>query len=125
MEDRIRRGWQWVRVPHGSEVRLLVAVCTFAVGLPRLPILHDLLPFGAARLPLEPDLVGVLMTILAALLLATCYRGRQSLSGRIVAAVGMVAWGALMLVTASATSFMVDGAMTVALFWEVVTIDVD
>lgn len=122
--DRIRRGWQWVRVPHGSEVRLLVAVCMFAVGLPRLPILHDLLPFGAPRLPLEPDLVGVLMTILALLLLATCYRGRQSIFGRSVAAAGMVAWGALMLVTASATSFMVDGAMTVALFWEVVNIDV-
>lgn len=120
--NRIKCGWQWVRVPKGSEVRLLVAVCTFAVGLPRLPGLQDFLLFGNLR-TVDPDIVGVLMTLLGLLLLATCYRGRQSLFGRSVAAAGMVAWGSLMLVTPSATSFMVDGSMVVALFWEVVTID--
>lgn len=119
--NRIRRGWQWVRVPHGSEVRLLVAACTFAVGIPRLPVIQDAVTFGNLR-AVEPDIVGVLMTMLGLLLLATCYRGRQSLFGRSVAAAGMVAWGSLMLVTGSTTSFMVDGAMATALFWEVTTI---
>lgn len=121
--NKIRRGWRWVRVPKGSEVRLLVAACTFAVGIPRLPVVQDVLKFGAPRLPIETDIIGVAMTLLAVLLLATCYRGRQSIFGRSLAAVGMVAWGSLMLVTGSATSFMVDGAMATALFWEVVTID--
>lgn len=121
--DRIRRGWRWMRVPKGSEVRLLVAACSFAVGIPRLPILHDLVQFGHLR-GVEPDVVGVLMTVIGLLLLATCYRGRQSIFGRSVAAAGMVAWGGLLFVTTSASSFLVDGAMTVALFWEVVNIDV-
>ena len=122
--NKIRRGWQWVRVPKGSEVRLLVASCTLAVGLPRLPIVHDLVQFGQLR-AVDPDIVGVLMTLLGVLLLATCYRGRQSFFGRSVAAAGMVAWGGLLFVTTSASSFLVDGSMAVALFWEVIHIDVD
>lgn len=113
----IGRAWSRVRVPHGSELRLLAAAISLAVGLPRLPLAHELLPFGPQRFG-EPEAWGLVFVLGGLALLATCYHGRLSLAGRAAAGIGAVAFVALAAATASATSFGVNVSMAVALAWE-------
>lgn len=113
----ISRAWSRVRMPPGSELRLLVAAICLAVGLPRLPLVHDLLAFAPQRFG-EPAAWGLLFVLGGLALLATCYRGRLSLAGRVAAGIGSVAFVALAAATTSATSFGVDLLMAAALAWE-------
>lgn len=113
----IGRAWNRVRVPAGSELRLLAAAICLAVGLPRLPLVHDLLAFAPHRFG-EPAAWGMLFVLGSLALLVTCYRGRLSLAGRVIAGIGSVAFVALAAATVSATSWGVDITLAVALAWE-------
>lgn len=113
----IGRAWRRVRVPPGSELRLLVAAICLAVGLPRLPLVQDLLAFAPHRFG-DPEAWGVLFVLGGLALLTTCYRGRLSVVGRVVAGMGSVAFVALAAATVSATSWGVDLSMAAALAWE-------
>lgn len=113
----IGRAWNGVRVPRGSELRLLAAAICLSVGVPRLPLAHQVLAFAPHRFG-EPEAWGVLFVLGGLALLATCYRGRLSVAGRIVAGLGSVAFVALAAATVSATSWGVDVSMAAALAWE-------
>lgn len=113
----IGRAWNRVRVPVGSELRLLAAAICLAVGLPRLPLVQDLLSFAPHRFG-GPEAWGLLFVLGGLALLVTCYRGRLSLAGRVAAGLGSVAFVALAAATTSATSLGVDLSMAAALAWE-------
>ena len=113
----ISRAWRWVRVPVGSELRLLAVAICMAVGLPRLPLVQDVLSFAPHRFG-DADAWALLFVALGLALWATCYRGRLSLAGRVVAGVGAVSFVALAAATVSATSFVVDLSLATALAWE-------
>ena len=113
----IWRAWRRVRVPPGSELRLLAAAICLSVGLPRLPLVQDLLSFGPQRFG-DPEAWALLFVLGGLALLITCYHGRLSLAGRVTAGIGAVAFVALAAATSSATSFGVDVSMAMALAWE-------
>lgn len=113
----IGRAWNRVRVPRGAELRLLAAAICLAVGLPRLPLAHELLAFAPHRFG-EPEAWGVLFVLGGLALLATCYRGRLSTAGRLTAGVMAVSFVGLAAATVSATSWGVDVSLAAALAWE-------
>ena len=117
---------QWARrylyPPAGVEVRRLIAALTLAVGLPRLPLLHDLFSFATQRL-LPPETFGVICTLTGILLLATAYGDRRlAMIGRLSAAVGFVVWVTLAAATTSTTSFLIDAAVAASLLVETGTL---
>lgn len=114
----IWRAWRRVRVPPGSELRLLAAAICLPVGLPRLPVVQEgLFSFAPHRFG-EPEGWGILFVLSGLALLVTCYRGRLNLIGRIVAGIGSVLFVALAAATVSATSLGVDVSFAAALAWE-------
>lgn len=117
-------GRRWARrylyPPSGREVRRLVAVMTLAVGLPRLPLVHDILPFAAHRFG-EPAAFGVICTLAGLLLLVTAYE-RRTVWGRLAAVLGVVTWVTLAATTVSATSLLIDLAVAASLLMEAGTL---
>lgn len=113
----MRRVLRRVRVAQGAELRLLAAMISLSVGLPRLPLVADLFSFAPHRFG-EAEAWGVLFALGGLALLATCYRGRLRAAGRITAGLMAVSYVALASATLSATSFGVDVSLAVALMWE-------
>jgi hypothetical protein len=113
----VARLWRWIRVPRGAELRLLAAMITLSVGVPRLPGIADLFSFAPHRFG-DPETWGVLFAVGGVALAATCYRGRRSAVGRIIAGIGAVCYVALAAATVSATSWGVDMSLALALAWE-------
>lgn len=113
--------WHWLIPPGGAEARRLTAWVTLAAGVPRLPIIDDLLPFAELRF-FAPDIYGVLFTSLGLALLATSYRCRLCWQGRLVAALGVVAYSVLAAATFSATSFLINAIFALVLLREVWTV---
>lgn len=119
------RGRRWARQylypPSGREVRRLAAVLTLAVGLPRLPLVHDVFSFAPQRFG-TPDVFGVLCTVVGLLLLATAYERRLTIWGRLAATLGFVTWVTLAAATVSATSLLIDLAVALSLLMEAGTL---
>lgn len=113
--------WHYLHPPCGREIRRLIAILTLAVGLPRLPLMHDLFSFAPQRFG-EPELFGVLCTVVGILLLVTAYKWRLELFGRLVAVLGFVTWITLATATISATSLLIDLAVALSLLWEIGTL---
>lgn len=126
MKERLERSrrsrWRYLHPPCGKEVRRLVAILTLAVGIPRLPIIHDAFPFGEHRFG-EPELFGVLCAIVGILLLVTAYKWRLQLLGRLVAVLGFVTWITLAAATVSSTSLLIELAVALSLLWEIGTLN--
>lgn len=102
-------------------MRRLAAVLMLAVGVPRLPVLHDLLPFAEPRFG-PADVFGVAFVLGAVMLLATAYGRRLTLAGRLAAVYGVVCWVTLAGATSSATSLVVDLAVAASLLMEAGTL---
>ncbi len=119
-----RGGRRWARrylyPPSGREVRRLVAVMTLAVGLPRLPLVHELFPFAAHRFG-DPAAFGVICTLAGLLLLVTAYDRRTGWA-RLAAVLGVVTWVTLAAATVSATSLLIDLAVAASLLMEAGTL---
>lgn len=107
--------------PSGREVRRLAAVLTLAIGLPRLPLVHDMFPFAPQRFG-TPDMFGVLCTVAGLLLLATAYERRLTIWGRLTAVLGFVTWVTLAGATVSTTSLLIDLAVALSLLMEAGTL---
>lgn len=98
--------------------RFIVALFTLWVGIPRLPF------FDASFSPLkfiDPWIYGVIMTTIGVGLLVTSYKWRTTISGRVIASIGFVAWVGLTAATSSTTSVLIDFTIAVILFLEVIT----
>lgn len=121
LERSQRTRWRYLHPPSGIEVRRLIAVLTLAVGIPRLPVVHDVFSFGAQRFG-EPGLFGVLCTVVGILLLVTAYKWRLMLFGRLVAVLGFVTWITLAAATVSSTSLLIELAVALSLLWEIGTL---
>lgn len=121
---RRRRLLSWMHrylmPPSGVEVRRLIAVLTLAVGLPRLPLLHEVLSFAPQRFG-EPEAFGVICVVSGLLLLLTSYHGRLSLTGRLVAALAFVVWVTLAAATTSTTSLLIDLAVAASIMTEIIS----
>ena len=113
--------WRYLYPPCGREVRRLISVLTLAVGLPRLPFVHNVFSFAPQRFG-EPEVFGVLCTIIGLLLFVTSYKWRLTLFGRLVAVFGFVTWITLAVATISATSLLIDLALAMSLLWEIGTL---
>lgn len=61
------------------------------------------------------------MTTIGVGLLVTSYKWRTTISGRIIASIGFVAWVGLAAATSSTTSVLIDFTVAVILFLEVIT----
>ena len=96
--------------------RFLAALFTLAVGGPRLPFFDA--TFGPLKF-IDPWIYGIIMTIIGLGLLITSYCSRTSIGGRIIAAVGFVAWIGLAVATSSITSVLFDLIIAIILFTEV------
>lgn len=118
LEQHKKTRWRFLYPPSGKEVRRLVAILTLAVGFPRLSFVHDLFPFAPQRFG-EPEMFGVLCTIVGLLLLVTAYKWRLTILGRLVAVLGFVTWITLAAATISATSLLIDLAVALSLLWEI------
>lgn len=119
--SRMRRRLRYVLPPRGQEVRRLAALLTLAVGIPRLPLVHDILPFASQRFG-PPELFGVLCTMVGLLLLVTAYGLRLTILGRLVAVLGFVTWVTLAASTTSATSFLIDAVVAASMLVETGTL---
>lgn len=117
IDKRISLVWRRIRVPRGAEVRLLIAGQSLAVGIPRLPYASSLLsPSPLAFLTAE--IFGLAFTLLGIVLLVSCYTGRLSWHGRVVALIGIALWATLMLAGSSPTSGLIALCSTCALIYE-------
>lgn len=112
---------RYLAPPCGVQVRRLLAWMMLAAGVPRLPGLSDVLPVGRLRAG-DPEMMGVVLLLVGVLMLATCYRWRLTLFGRMTAALSFACWVTLAAVTTSATSFMVDLGMAACALAEVWTL---
>ena len=78
-----------LRPPCENEVRVIVAIMTLWVGVPRL------IPgaqFGGLRFA-DPVVYGILMTIIGVALLVTCYNGySRTVWGKLIAGIAFVSW---------------------------------
>ena len=117
------RSWarRYLYPPAGREVRRLVALITLAVGLPRLPLLADVLVFTPQRFG-QHEAYGIASIIVGMLLLATSSRWRLALVGRLVAVAGVVLWATLAAATVSTTSLLIDLAVAASLLMETGTL---
>lgn len=125
--SRLRRlvGWGWryiFRPPRGQGVRRVIVGILLAVGIPRLPSAHDILPFAGLQ-GAPPEVFGIVGVTVAALMLATTYHWRLDVPGRIAAALAFFYFCTLVVATGSATSFIVDITMAWAAFGEMVAMD--
>lgn len=124
--ETARRARRWVKrylyPPSGLPVRRVLAWMLLAVGVPRLPEINHVIPFGPLRVG-TPDVFGLLLTALGLLMLLTCYHRRLHWFGRVVAGLSFVAWVTLAALTLSATSFLVDLSMALVSLAEVLTLD--
>jgi len=98
--------------------RFIAALFTLWVGIPRLPFFDT--PFSPLKF-IDPWIYGIIMTIIGTGLLITSYKYRASVGGRIIAAVGFVAWIGLAVATSSTTSVLIDLTIATILFFEVIT----
>lgn len=97
--------------------RLMVAWCTLAVGIPRLPIFSDT-QFAPLKF-VSPEVYGIIMTLIGVAILITVYHKRTEVTGRVVAAVGFVTWVMLTVATTSSTSFIIDIGICAILIGEI------
>lgn len=99
-----------------NQLRLVVAIFTLWVGIPRL------VPgtvFGPLRFA-DPAIYGVVMTVVGVALLVTCYNGySRTIAGKTIAGIGFVSWSMLAAATTSATSFGFNITIAVILLTEV------
>lgn len=107
--------------PAGAEVRRLIAVLTLAVGIPRLPGVAEVAAFAPQRFG-PPEVFGVVCTLAGLALLATAYRQRLTIWGRMAAVVAFAVWITLAAATTSNTSQLLDLAIAASLFVEVGTL---
>lgn len=117
--------WVWryiVSPPRGLGVRRVIVGILLAVGIPRLPFAHDVLPFAGLQ-GASPEVFGIVGIAIGLLMLATTYHWRLSLPGRIAAGLAFVFFCTLAVATNSATSLIVDITMAWAAFGEMVAMD--
>jgi hypothetical protein len=99
-----------------NQLRLVIAVFTLWVGIPRL---IPGVPFSPLRFA-DPVIYGIAMTTIGILLLITCYNGwPHTITGKIIAGIGFVSWAMLAAATLSATSFGFNVTIAVILLLEV------
>ena len=117
------RRWarRYLYPPAGIEVRRLVALLTLAVGLPRLPLMHDIFAFAPQRFG-DPGAFGIASVVIGLLLLVTAYGWRLTIWGRLCAVLGVVVWVTLAASTTSATSLPIDLAVAASLLMEAGTL---
>lgn len=118
MDEHQDTAWRYLTPPHGRQVRRLIALLTLAAGVPRLPGVAEVLPFAPQRY-LQPEVFGVWLTLTGVLLLATAYRLRLTVWGRLAALAAFVGWLTLAAATTSATSLLIDLAVAGSLLMEV------
>lgn len=104
-------------IPQPAKMRWLAAGIALSVGVPRLPVVHDVMNFGVQRFG-SSDVWGWVLTLLGVMLLVTCYRWRLHIFGRMVALVGLVLFAGLIWSTQSDTSKGVELFAFIALLWE-------
>ncbi len=117
------RRWsrRYLYPPAGVDVRRLIALATLAVGIPRLPGVAEVAAFAPQRFG-PPEVFGVVCTLAGLALLATAYRQRLTIWGRMAAVVAFVTWISLAAETTSVTSLLLDLAIAASLFVEVGTL---
>lgn len=99
-----------------NEVRVIVAIMTLWVGVPRL--IPDA-PFSELRFA-DPIVYGILMTIVGVALLITCYNGySRTVWGKLIAGIAFVSWAMLAAATTSLTSFGFNITIAAILLLEV------
>lgn len=127
MASRRKRLLRWVwryllRPPRGQGVRRVIAGILLAVGIPRMPLVHDILSFADLQGP-PPEVFGIVGVAICLLLMMTTYRWRIDLPGRIAAGLAFFYFCTLAVATNSATSLIVDITMAWAAFGEMVAMD--
>lgn len=111
---------RYLAPPAGRQVRRLIAILTLAVGIPRLPLVEDLVTFAPQRFG-APEVYGIACVLVGVLLMATAYELRLTLWGRTAAGLAFVLWATLAFATTSATSLLIDAAVAVSLLVETST----
>ena len=119
MRGRANRLLQALRPPRGRDVRVICALFTLAVALPRLPVWPGITPSVNPLTILPPEMFGWLTLLLGVALLATAGRWRTHVAGRLVAFVGLLIWALLAGATASITSMLIDIIICYAMIGEI------
>lgn len=122
--NKLRRFMLRLKPPCGPDVRVFVGLITLATGVPRLPLLSEVLPFSPLRFA-SPEAWGVILTVLGIALLATSSRHRLRVRGRIVAALAVVAWATLAAAATSTTSILINLLCAASMLAEVWTVGGD
>ena len=122
--SRLRRFVLRLKPPCGRSVRVFVALMALATGIPRLPFVADVLPYSPLRFA-HPEVYGVALAALGLALLATSGRYRLRVSGRVVAALAVVAWATLGAAAGSTTSILINLLCAASMLAEVWTVGGD
>ena len=107
--------------PSCNEVRRLIGIMTLAIGIPRLPVIDEVVSFAPQRFG-PSEAFGIISVLLGIALLATAFERRLTVPGRAVAGLSFVWWVTLAAATTSATSLMLDLAVSASLLVEVGTL---
>jgi len=125
MRGRANRILYALRPFRGRDVRVICAVFTLAVALPRLPLWNGPSPAVNPLTILPPEAFGWICLVLGVALLATAGRWRTHVSGRVVAFVGLLIWALLTGATTSVTSRIIDITVCYAMIGEIMAGDND
>jgi hypothetical protein len=119
MKANAKRLLQALRPFRGRDVRVMCAMFTLAVALPRLPLWPGAQPTVNPLRLLPPEVFGWICLVLGIALLLTSGRWRCRFVGRSVAFAGLLVWALLAGATTSATSFLIDIIIAYAMFGEI------
>lgn len=119
MTTKSRRMLHALRPFRGRDVRVMCALFTLAVALPRLPLWPGDTPNVNPLRLLPPEVFGWICLILGIALLVTTGRWRCKMAGRLVAFVGLIVWALLAGATLSVTSLFIDIIIAYAMLGEV------
>ena len=104
---------------RGRDVRVMVALFTLAVALPRLPFWPGSTPTVNPLRFLPAEAFGWITLALGIALLLTAGRWRTKMAGRLVAFVGLIVWALLAGATFSITSRAIDIIIAYAMLGEI------